>query len=520
MTLTGAVKSLELGPVVGAQISAKNLDRGYTKTVFTDDQGEFRMVDLFPGQYDITAVQIGFETEKKNDIFVSEAGLSNIEFDLAHGADIAQQVSGTSWIAALPDGPLKRGFLLGCIGCHQFGDMITRAPRSREQWIATITNMKSKGLGSYQVGHALMPGLSTEDLATWLVDSGFGTAGHSLRPEVPSPVTGAAAEIEIIEYDVGQPDSVLHDSTVGKEGYGWGLDYVHDTLHKIDPTSGAVTTYELPIKGAGAHTIHPDRNNILWITLQLVDMVASFDPNTEEFRLYGGFSLNSLPHSFAIDSLGYIEYDDEGNLWISEFTNNALASLNPETGEVKEYPLPLTGTLPKTQVGVYGVAIDSLKNVWYTKLNEGVFGKLNSGTKKITQYEMPTKFSGPRRIGVDSQDRLWIPEFATSKVTVFDPLKLTFKSYPLPDKGDYPYALRVDGTKDVVWICGTGSDSIYRLDPNTGEFTQFPLPNAYTFTRQLAIDYKTGDIWTSYSNIPNQWGDNPAAIVVRMQIAD
>ncbi len=120
---------------------------------------------------------------------------------------------------------------------------------------------------------------------------------------------------------------------------------------------------------------------------------------------------------------------------------------------------------------------------------------------------------------MDSKDRLWIPEFATGRVTVFDPENEAFKSYDLPDPGDYPYALRVDGARDIVWICGTGSDSLYRFDPETEQFTQYPLPSQYTFTRQLSIDYKTGDIWTSYSNIPNAWGNYPEAVVVRLEPA-
>jgi streptogramin lyase len=131
---------------------------------------------------------------------------------------------------------------------------------------------------------------------------------------------------------------------------------------------------------------------------------------------------------------------------------------------------------------------------------------------------MPEDYSGPRRLSVDSRDRLWIPEYSTNRVTRFDPETETFRSYELPETGDYPYALRVDGVKGIVWICGTGSDSLYRFDPAAEKFTQFRLPSQTAFTRQLSVDHKTGDIWTSYSNIPNTFGKHGKGVLVRMEL--
>lgn len=515
MTLSGTIRGDRGAALPGVMISARDVARGYVRTVVSDEKGHYRITELFPGQYEIRVQRAGFGTQETKGLEVREAGLPALDFQLSPAAGIREQVPGTPWMARLPDGDMKRKFRLACAGCHQFGDPLTRTPRSREQWEATIQRMKAMGLGSYSVAHTLMPGLDdTTALAAWLAENGFGENAPDPAIVLPAPAAGDAARVQITEYFIGEPDSVFHDSTVDNDGYGWAIDYRHDTLWKVDPATGRSTRYDLPIKGSGPHTIHPDRNNVLWITLQLVDMVASFDPRTEEFRLYGGFTRDALIHSFAIDSLGYIAYDDEGALWVSGSGNNTVASLNPETGQVREYPLPLTGTLPATRVAVYGMAMDSGRNVWYTKLNEGVIGRIDAHTRKITQYRMPADFAGPRRLSVDSRDMLWIPEYGTSRITRFDPATGTFKSYDLPEPGDYPYALRVDGTKDIVWICGTGSDSMYRFDPANERFTRFHMPSRTAFTRQLSVDYRTGDVWTSYSNIPNTYGKG---VLVRME---
>lgn len=521
MAVSGTITGHEGIRIPGVMISARDVAGGSIRTVFSDDHGQYRITALLPGQYEFKVHRVGFETLETKALEVQEPGLSQFDFRLSPAANIHEQVSGTAWMAHLPEGEMKRRFKMACAGCHQFGDVHTRRPRSRQEWETTIQRMKGMSLGGYSVGHSLMPGLDdTKALAAWLAANGFGDTPSALEITAPPPVTGDAARVQITEYLIGEADSVFHDSTVDNDGYGWVIDYRHDTLWKVDPATGKSTKYDLPIKGGGAHTIHPDRDNVLWMTLQLVDMVASFDPRTEKFRLYGGFTRDALVHSFAIDSLGYIAYDHEGNLWVSGSGNNTLASLNPKTGEVKEYSLPLTGALPPTRVAAYGVAMDSRKNVWYTKLNEGVFGRVEARSRHITQYRMPEDYSGPRRLSVDSRDRLWIPEYSTNRITRFDPEDGSFKSYDLPEAGDYPYALRVDGVKDIVWICGTGSDSLYRFDPAAGKFTQYRLPSQFAFTRQLSVDHRTGDIWTSYSNIPNTYGSYGKGVLVRMELRE
>jgi virginiamycin B lyase len=517
--LTGTVRNDAGKALPGAMVSARNIARDYIRTAVSDSAGRYRITELHSGPYEIEVQRPGFMSVVSRSVVLDDAGPTNLEFQLVLTADIHAQVSGTAWMARLPEGDMKRKFKMACAGCHQFGDVRTRRLRSREEWEATIQRMKGMSLGGYSVGHSLMPGLDdTKALAAWLAENGFGPgAGDPGVMPLPS-LGGDAARVQITEYLIGEPDSVFHDSAVGNDGIGWAIDYLHGTLWKVDPATGQSKKYDIPVVGGGPHTIHPDRDNILWITMQLVDEVVSFDPRSETFRVYDGFTRDALVHSFAIDSMGYIAYDHEGNLWVSGSGNNTVASLNPRTGAVKEYPLPLTGALPPTRVAAYGMAMDSEKNVWYTKLNEGVFGRIDARTKEITQYRMPENYSGPRRLSVDSRDRLWIPEYSTGRITRFDPKTGQFESYDLPEAGDYPYALRVDGKHDIVWICGTGSDSVYRFDPETKRFTQFRMPSSLAFTRQLSVDHQTGDIWTSYSNIPNAWGRHRKGVLVRIEL--
>ena len=50
----------------------------------------------------------------------------------------------SAWLAQLPDGEVKRQFILDCTGCHQFNERITRPdgkPRTEAQWAEAVTRM-------------------------------------------------------------------------------------------------------------------------------------------------------------------------------------------------------------------------------------------------------------------------------------------------------------------------------------------------------------------------------------------
>ena len=101
---------------------------------------------------------------------------------------------------------------------------------------------------------------------------------------------------------------------------------------------------------------------------------------------------------------------------------------------------------------------------------------------------------------------------------MYDIAKGTFSEYALPEPDTFPYALRVDGVSGAVWITGNGADSLYRFDTERKSFTTYRLPGQVVYGRMVSIDYSTGDVWTSLSNLPNKHTSEPKhGELVRLQ---
>ena len=502
--LSGTVRDESGNPVAGAFVSAKPMRRPLSVVVVSRADGTFTIPDLFADDYELGVRKIGFESIESDAYPLPEAG-GRRDFTVTATADIAEQLPANAWLAALPDGAYKARFVTGCTICHDTGAEPVRRQRSRESWIATIRMMR-EALDIY----AVIPDVSNEELADWLIEHEFGAKSAAIA--LPDPGADATADTVVTLYDVGDTDTWAHDMIIEPAtGAAWVGDYPYDKLIRVDPRTGAQTVYDLPVRGGGMHTLHFDAAGDLWITLQLTDMIARFDPATAQFRIYGGFQKGSQIHSFAYDEHGLIQLDSNGRMWMSEFGTNALASLNPDTGEIREYAL--LGEAGHT----YGIALDSRERVWFTKYNENTFGYLDPATGDVVEKQMPRPDSAPHRMDIDDDDRLWIPNSGYGTLARYDIATDVLTEIALPDPDTFPYAARFDGATGTVWVVGNGANSLYRYDPVRATFDTFRMPATQAFGRMIAIDYSTGDVWTALSNYPNEHTGRATGTLVRFQ---
>lgn len=500
-TLQGVVKDKDGKALQGVFVMASQAARKMSTAVVSDAEGRFVIRDLYPGQYALSASRIGYAPAKMPEYQLGYDGGEH-DFDLTP-TDPTNQLPSNMWLAALPDGDFKARFITGCTICHDPGSETLRRPRNEQEWEAAIQMMRDN-LDVYSV----IPKFEPKELATWLVAEKFATKPADIP--IPDPGKDGTAKTTITIYDVGYPDSWAHDMIIEPAtGAAWVGDYPYDELVRIDPVTGDQKRYKLPTKGGGMHTLHFDSHGKLWITLQLADMVASFDPVTEAFQLYRGFRKGSLIHSFAYDEQGLVKFDKQGRMWLSEFGANSVASLNPETGEIKEYDL--LGPDGHT----YGIALDSKDRVWFTKYVENIYGMLDPATGQVVEKQMPRPESAPHRMCIDDKDRLWIPNSGYGTLARYDIATDTLQEFDLPDKDVFPYASRYDGATGTVWVQGNGTSSIYRFDPVTNQFTSYRMPLPMSYGRMIAFDYKTGSVWTSLSNYPNKHTGRPTGSLVR-----
>jgi virginiamycin B lyase len=92
----------------------------------------------------------------------------------------------------------------------------------------------------------------------------------------------------------------------------------------------------------------------------------------------------------------------------------------------------------------------------------------------------------------DSKGRIWVSEWNTGNVSMYDPALDAWAAWRLPGEKPRTYSVYVD-EKDKVWLTDFGGNAIVRFDPETNEFNSFPSDKPNANVRQM--DGKPGQAW-------------------------
>ena len=91
VTFSGRVVDSNNAPIVGASVTATLITTNAERTVTTDEDGRYRIVELQPGLYKVRASQTGFGIKETTDIVTIAAQNVQLDFSLAPGDIRAEQ---------------------------------------------------------------------------------------------------------------------------------------------------------------------------------------------------------------------------------------------------------------------------------------------------------------------------------------------------------------------------------------------------------------------------------------------
>ena len=542
--LAGNVKSADGTPMEGVGVSARHRAQTYTTTVYTDRSGNYVFPPLDAGQYRLWAQAVGFDTHWADQQLAAARRVQQ-NFNLKTARDVGPQLSGSEWMASLPDATPadrrgKRIFSSQCTGCHT-ASFVLQNRFDEKGWGIIIQMMATPGLAYSSTGNGNQLMLHYKnDLAAYLARVRGPQELTTLKPH-PRP-TGEATQVVITEYDLTRPDMPNylqvhngtdwsegtpsrfegrgpHDVVVDRDGMAWIADDTvpERTLAKLDPRTGKVTEYKLPDLKTGTavstHSVMMDeRSNTVWATNGNDGEFISLDPRTGTFKRW------PRPATVKFRVGGTLTVDLQGNPWAP--AGDGAIKLDVATGQYSEYPAPTTGK------GTYGIATDARSNLWYTQPGGDRVVMVDSKTGDSTEVVVgPKEFpeitpfdreayqnfranqnvgtpqmKAPRRGGGDvNGNYVWFGEFSANQLLRIDIRDKSYKEYPLPIPYSNPYAAIVD-KNHMVWINMISTDRVARFDPNTERFTEYFLPTRGTEIRQIGIDNRPNvpEVWICY----------------------
>ncbi|HYR90156.1 MAG TPA: carboxypeptidase regulatory-like domain-containing protein [Terriglobia bacterium] len=528
--LTGVVRSQEEGPMEGVLVSAKRAGSNVTITVVSDAQGRYSFPPdrLEPGQYSVRIRAVGYVPDKPAQIEVSAQKTSQVDLKLVKSEDLSRQLSNGEWLMSMTGTKEQKEIFLGCVGCHTL-ERVVRSQHDAPEFVQVFRRMTSYAQGSTPIrpqmrlsaggaGGGDMDAsprsqsqlLKQAEYAATINLSASSKWPYELKT-VPRP-RGKATRVIITEYDLPRPEALPHDAMADSQGMVWYSDFGSQYLGKLDPKTGKVVEYPVPLMEAkepkGALDLEPDRDGNLWLGTMYQGVIARFDPKTEKFQTWKSpkFAQGDAART-AMVTPGNIHID--GKVWVGA---DDEYQVDLKTGEWKAIDyhrdIPKDSSLANRNFGSYGVASDSKNNFYGLNLNGEFITKVDATTMKATPFATPTPNSGPRRGHMDAQDRLWFAEFRGNKIGMFDTRSERFQEWTVPTEWTNPYDAILDKDGNA-WTGGMSNDHIVRVNTKTNEVTEYLLPRM-TNVRRVNVDNST--------NPPTFWvGNNLGATIIKLE---
>jgi virginiamycin B lyase len=523
--LTGLVSAAEEGPLEGVLVSVKKTGSTITTTVVTDQSGRYRFPRsrLEPGQYALRIKATGYDLDAPPTPTVAAAKATTADLKLRKARDVAAQLSNAEWLASFPGTAEQKSSIRGCTHCHTL-ERIARTKYTADQMVAVIERMSTYPQLSFPMkiqklvaprigGGTIAP---DQQRATWRRQAEYlATINLSAAPQwsypfkvLPRP-TGKATQAIYTEYDLPQRTRQPHDVIVDSTGTAWYASFGEQILGRLDPKTGQIIEYEIPLLKDSAPTgvlgVRFDRDDNPWLGMQFQGGIAKFDRKTETFETWSLPPDLNGPH-VQINQVSPDRAHVDGRVWLQDAGTYTVLRLDPKSGrfEVFEpYKIP--------RPNVYDVIPDSKNNGYFLVLGAEDVGRIDAKSGEIKIFKTPTARSGPRRGMMDAQDRLWFGENNGDRIGMFDTRTEKFQEWTVPTPGAYPYDVTADKNGNV-WSGGEYNDRILRLDPAAGTFIEYALPRA-TNVRRVFVDNRTNPVtfWV---------GNNHAASIVKLEPLD
>jgi virginiamycin B lyase len=236
-----------------------------------------------------------------------------------------------------------------------------------------------------------------------------------------------------------------HNLVVDAKGVVWFTGNTNGRIVRLDPATGKTSNYMMPDPAIkDPHTMTFNRDGDAWFTAQNAGVVGKLtvsDGKIRIWRLASGYR----PYGIWLDS--------HESPWFDEFGTNKIGTIDPKTGELKEYPLPNDRTRPRR------IAITTDDQIWYGDYTRGMLGHLDPKTGAVEEFPMPSGGTSlPYGMTMDDRGRIWIAEtgIQPNKLQAFDPRKKSWvESLTIPSDG--PNTIRhmtFDKATRQIWFGG------------------------------------------------------------------
>jgi virginiamycin B lyase len=254
-------------------------------------------------------------------------------------------------------------------------------------------------------------------------------------------------------------------------------------------TKVVITEYELPRLEVSTHDTSGDAQGRVWYSTHRSSYVGRLDPasgHVEEFHI-------PLPQEGSLPGTHWIHVDPKGIVWGSENWAHNIWRLDPATREFARIPWKVQE--PPNSPAVGNMALDPDGFIWHTR--EGAVFKAgplsgekleNFKTKKFASTYGSAMSPDGRYFGGGAWPRDGIVILDRKTGEVIEPETSPNSG---PARGEFD-------PSDNYWAAGRGG-SLIKFDMKERRIHEYPLPTPYTSLYTANAD-KNGEVWAGELN--------------------
>jgi len=198
----------------------------------------------------------------------------------------------------------------------------------------------------------------------------------------------------------------------------------------------------------------------------------------------------------------FLVVDNNGNVWFTDPTHNAIGELVPSTNTWTEWTAPTPNAAP------YDLLLNG-GNLWFTEIQGNKIGFFNTISHTFVENAIPTVGANPYGITLAPNGHIWFTENGTNKLGEFNPTStgtITITEHIIANPG--PHLLTVD-SQGNVWFTEGFLGQIGKFNPSTNQDIEYqvsigvcptatpgttPTPCAGTHISGIQLD-SSGNVW-------------------------
>ena len=368
---------------------------------------------------------------------------------LSAAAQVVQPTPGVPGNYALPDGSAKALVQENCTICHDLRNIVN-SNKSAADWDNTVNMMKSAGAPI------------TDTQATLI--KAYLTASFPEKPRPKPAMIDGPIQVKFQIWPLPTPGSRPHDPLATPDGALWWSGQFANRLGRLDPKTGEMKEYPIPVH-AGPHGLINDRDGNIWYGGNWGGHIGELIVKTGEWKQY------QMPDPKARDPHTPL-FDKNGILWFSVQNGGFMGRLDPKTGDIKLIAANGTGQQP------YALRfLSDGRRPWFSYFGANKIATIDPDTLELKEYTLPDPRTKIRRMGVTSDDFIWYGDWVTGKLSRFDPKTGRVTEWDSPSgPQSQPYGMTV--IDDKIWYVesNTRPNNLVRFDPKTEKFQTYQIP--------------------------------------------